>query len=408
MDHDDWLGEVFSDSDLDGQAGWVIRQNKSQLTTCCYSVAPGFSCNASWQKFIHMLMLPLCFWFNFCTAHLCKVATGCLSETMASRSQELIDAEEGTLGVHVPTDSDDESDVTCPNVQPDERTGIMHPAKRLKINDDLVDNVISSLKTLVPTVFRSDFRNLTQGLFISLYGGVGHICSSQLERGRASLLFDVDRNDKNDLGTDAAQRDVWHLLGLTVPGSAVPVVSLLGIDLPCSTWSRARGGGHGPPAIRNDSHIYGLPGVRQCDQRKLESANQQLAFAILNIRKALDLGIPGYLENPLTSYVWKTAEVKQLLAERKTYLTKLHMCQYGTTWKKATALMIWGVPEASVNFKVCRGAPRGLCSRTASPHECLRGIDSAGKFRTSQAQVYPVEFANALTEEFEKHLRKWL
>jgi hypothetical protein len=106
--------------------------------------------------------------------------------------------------------------------------------------------------------------------------------------------------------------------------------------------------------------------------------------------------------------VWKTAEVKQLLAERKTYLTKLHMCQYGTTWKKATALMIWGVPEASVNFKVCRGAPRGLCSRTASPHERLRGIDTAGKFRTSQAQVYPVEFANALTEAFEKHLRKWL
>ena len=39
MDHDDFLGEVFSDSDLDGQAGWVSWQSKSQLTTCCSSVA---------------------------------------------------------------------------------------------------------------------------------------------------------------------------------------------------------------------------------------------------------------------------------------------------------------------------------------------------------------------------------
>jgi len=42
MDHNDLLGEVFSDSDLDGQVGWVIRQSKSQLTTCCYSVTPSF------------------------------------------------------------------------------------------------------------------------------------------------------------------------------------------------------------------------------------------------------------------------------------------------------------------------------------------------------------------------------
>jgi hypothetical protein len=61
---------------------------------------------------------------------------------MASRRHELIDAEEGTLGVHVPTDSDNESDVTCPEVQLDERTGSVHPAKRLKVNDDLMDNVI--------------------------------------------------------------------------------------------------------------------------------------------------------------------------------------------------------------------------------------------------------------------------
>jgi hypothetical protein len=149
-----------------------------------------------------------------------------------------------------------------------------------------------------------------------------------------------------------------------------------------------------------------LPGVRPCDQRKLLSANQQLAFAILNIRKALDVGIPGYLENPLTSHVWKTPEVLQLLAEKKAWLAKLHMCQYGTTWTKATALMIWGVPEASMKFKVCRGAPRGLCSRTALPHERLRGMDNTGKFMTSPAQVYPVDFANALTEEFELHLRQ--
>ena len=136
---------------------------------------------------------------------------------MASQRHELIDAEEAVLGVHVATDSDDESENTVQNVQDGEdgeRAGGVHPAKRLKVNDDLVDNAISSLQTLVPLVFRKDSSIPTRGLFVSMYGGVGHICSRQLERGRASLLFDLDQSDKNDLGTDAAQRDLWHLLGL--------------------------------------------------------------------------------------------------------------------------------------------------------------------------------------------------
>ena len=58
---------------------------------------------------------------------------------MASQRHELIDDEEAVLGVHVATDSDDESENTFQNVQDGEdgeRAGGVHPAKRLKVNDD--------------------------------------------------------------------------------------------------------------------------------------------------------------------------------------------------------------------------------------------------------------------------------
>ena len=163
--------------------------------------------------------------------------------------------------------------------------------------------------------------------------------------------------------------------------------------------------GGGPPAIR-DSHenLMGLPGVRVCDQRKLDLANKQADQALEYLHEAFRRGIPGYIENPQTSRLWLLPALQSLVRDRRAWYANLHMCQYGTPWEKATKLLTWGVPDLSFKFLCRGGAGPGTCSRTLEKHDRLRALSSDGRFNTRQAQVYPPQFAQALCDSFELFL----
>ena len=109
----------------------------------------------------------------------------------------------------------------------------------------------------------------------------------------------------------------------------------------------------------------------------------------------------GYLENPASSRVWLTPRLQQMKEDGKVWMTSLHMCQYGTPWKKSTTLMIFGVPANSFEFNKCKATRSGICSRSHQNHIVLRGTDGQGKFLSAQAQVYPTQFARALAEKLE-------
>ena len=68
-------------------------------------------------------------------------------------------------------------------------------------------------------------------------------------------------------------------------------------------------------------------------------------------------------------------------------------CQYGTSWRKATAVLTNG----NIGYWECRCAGvGGRCSRTGRPHRLLEGKLADGRFLTSIAEVYPRGFvANA-------------
>ena len=142
----------------------------------------------------------------------------------------------------------------------------------------------------------------------------------------------------------------------------------------------------------------GLSSLSASDQDKVSRANVMLQRSVQLIRKCLRLGIPGYLENPRNSLVWKTPCMQRLLKHRHVQLIVCDMCQYGTQWRKPTAILVWHCRPFSL--KACSG--HGKCSRTHKPHLQLTGLGGK-RFLTSQAQVYTSDFSQHLMLSLHSH-----
>lgn len=244
-----------------------------------------------------------------------------------------------------------------------------------------------------------------KGIFLNPYGGVGNVAKSFAARGVETALVDLlDDAEHNNLTLESAHNDIVAMLRHTELG--IQVVICIGIELPCDSWSRARGGGGGPPMIRSLAALWGLDGIRPCDQKKVNEGNQQARWALAWITIAMELNIPGYLEHPLGSWFWHLPQIVAWINQGRAHLTHLHMCQYNRPYKKPTRLLLFGgVPAGAIRLARCRA--RGcLCSRTGLPHQLLKGIDpNTRKFMTKRAQIYPAEFAEDLVSQLMPHLR---
>lgn len=236
---------------------------------------------------------------------------------------------------------------------------------------------------------KRDFQDVK---FLSLFGGVGHPALFVHSRGGKSYVVDLSDSPLNDLSRPSKWNKILEKLHL---------FNMLGIDLPCNTWSRARRApwwSRMPKPLRNGHEgIFGLPGLPPHDLEKVLKANNMLVQAVRLIRKCLQLKLPGYLENPRSSFVWMTPQIQRLLLDPRVQLVHCDMCQYGTQWKKPTSLLIWNCH--SLAFKLCSSS--GKCSRTQKPHLQLTGIGGKN-FLTAQAQVYSHEFSKHLMLTIQK------
>ena len=124
------------------------------------------------------------------------------------------------------------------------------------------------------------------GLFVSLYGGVGNMATAFQSEGYHGLLIDSAWNQQNNINCIGVQEEISQVLA----NHQLPT-KFVGMDLPCESWTRARGGGGGPPRIRSREFIFGLPYVRPCDQTKLDLGNAQYEHAMCTIRKCQASGI---------------------------------------------------------------------------------------------------------------------
>ena len=132
------------------------------------------------------------------------------------------------------------------------------------------------------------------------------------------------------------------------------------------------------------------------DKSLVQKQNFTFCQAIKWISQQASLGGSGYLENPLTSMLWRTRALQRLTRRAGFVVVDFDMCQYNCAWRTPTRLLCWGARTSSLQLKRCSGL-KGISSRTHRPHVTLSGVAS-GRFRTSAAQVYPSAVTDVLAE----------
>ena len=91
--------------------------------------------------------------------------------------------------------------------------------------------------------------------------------------------------------------------------------------------------------------------------------------------------------------LWEIAGVRKLL-KIGAVLVDANFCQYSCPCKKATCFLVWGPRRHQVVLSQCCGK-KDICSRTLRKHASLTGLHR-GVFRTSAAQVYPLQLCRSL------------
>ena len=173
------------------------------------------------------------------------------------------------------------------------------------------------------------------------------------------------------------------------------LVTFLHFGIPCNTWSRARRhDGRGPGPVRDDTTgLYGLEDLTEKDAGKVRDANRILRLVLSLCKLAIELGIPFTIENPATSRLWLTREIK-CLERRGCMISKCSFCQYGMPWRKNTKFLHYGVGGLQNHLQICHSF-RGICTLTGKPHTTLQG-SFKGTFLTRLAQPYPTKLCRVL------------
>ncbi|CAE7560259.1 UPF1 [Symbiodinium sp. CCMP2592] len=164
----------------------------------------------------------------------------------------------------------------------------------------------------------------------------GECAKAFAKEGGWAAIIDV----RGDVCNDLSKFGAWNRIR-----KVAHLFDLIGIDLPCNTWTRAR---RAPPwsslpgPLRGDHYhnVLRLPNLRASDREKVDAANRMMIGACNLIKVCLQLNIPGYMENPLSSRLWLSRPVQELLMRDDVHFVKTHMCMHGTQWKKPTGLLV--------------------------------------------------------------------
>eukprot|EP00438_Fugacium_kawagutii_P035173 Skav225824 [mRNA] locus=scaffold2516:13617:14189:- [translate_table: standard] len=175
---------------------------------------------------------------------------------------------------------------------------------------------------------------------------------------------------------------------------------------PCTSWSRARRhDGKGPPPLRSDLVLWGLPDLSSKDQARVRAGNNHLRFSISVFKLCISMGIAVTLENPATSRLWLVPLVKRLLRSSRVRKLQTDYCQDGKPWRKRTSLLFSGV-DLQPAVRVCSSID-GICSRSHRKHVQLCG-SIHGKFLTLSAQPYPAALCRRVAMAYSQAIYEYL
>ena len=190
-------------------------------------------------------------------------------------------------------------------------------------------------------------------------------------------------------GFDLTQREnVQFLRGVLAQG----LITAVHLGTPCSSFSRARErGGGGPPPLRSDDHPLGRPDLKPHDLVKVQIGNKCAQVTVSLAYTALLHGIPGSIENPATSRLFRMPGIMRFMKHKYVKDINLDFCCYGTPWRKRTKLVFWFLDLTPLN-RICSSA-KGICDHTGRQHHRLEGIEPNSKqFWTLIAEPYPQKY----------------
>ena len=161
--------------------------------------------------------------------------------------------------------------------------------------------------------------------------------------------------------------------------------------VPCGTCSRAReiplAGGNGPKPLRSETMPFGLPGLSEVDQARVDCANKiyQAVFDLIDILKTTKAVI--VIENPDRSIFWHFPKAISLLNEGFSDVRFQH-CK----WTLDRAMRPkWVRLRSNVE---ALSVLEGPCSAN---HKHLGwGISETGTFNTASEAEYPPEMASTI------------
>ena len=163
---------------------------------------------------------------------------------------------------------------------------------------------------------------------------------------------------------------------------------------PCSSFSPAR---DRTSVIRTRSSPWGLPGLSEKDQQKVEQGNSCIKAALEIIGDLNKYTIPWILENPHCSKMWFLPPLQKLVNDASVHVRVCDFCQFGTKWRKRTRFLIGNCDETdSLRLQRTCQAKNGHCSRSGKKHFHLTGSNNKGTPWTLIAQPYPSRLCHSL------------
>ncbi|CAK0850468.1 unnamed protein product, partial [Prorocentrum cordatum] len=254
------------------------------------------------------------------------------------------------------------------------------------------------LRRLPPDVQRAadavfgPLRAPTVAVFLELFAGSGHL-SDAVERGNVpTLRWDILYGPAYDLRDPRSARLIrgWIRAGL---------VCGLHAGFPCETFSRARDRPNGPPRLRPQEHVWGLPSLHPegADFQKVKWGNLHARLTISFCVLCCQCFVPWSVENPALSYAWQLPPMLPLLQRRQVTTQVIEYCRFGTPWRKSTRIAAFLLDLAPLAKFRCTGP---VCVLTGQRHQELSGKDASGRFRTRLAEAYPRKLCSTLARAY--------
>lgn len=145
-------------------------------------------------------------------------------------------------------------------------------------------------------------------------------------------------------------------------------------------------------ALRSRKFPLGKPGLRQPQQNVVDGGNAVITAVCKIVRACLRRGVACSLEHPQGSRMFCDARVRAL---RGTKVNTV-LCAWGSRWRRATRLVVWGCPRIGMLARQCPDTRR-CCLWQSQPHKHPSGPS------VQRAAAYPERFCQDFAKCVSEH-----